>query len=109
MTTLKERLDGKLPPLSTFIWEELEKAFTKVEPKDLANGVTISVFKNDTNSRFCYIIDSSKSKVGTKFSFDFDYDTLEKVIKIAEENGLLVEPTIKGSHYKFIYSPTWSK
>ncbi len=105
--TLKEKLDGKLPPLSDVIWKELEDIFLEIAPEDLSKGVTVSVYKNDINSYFCHNIESFESKVGTKFLQDFDVVTLKKVINIAKENGLKVETVSDGSHYNFIYSPTW--
>ena len=105
--TLQEKLDGKLPSLSTLMWQELEKVFLGVETEHLPAGVTVSVYKNTISSRFCYSLKSSNSNVGTKFSYDFDFDILEKVIKIAEENGLKVETNEKGSFYDFIYLPPW--
>lgn len=109
MKTLKERLDEKLPrlPLSTLIWKELEEVFLKVEPQDLAKGVTVTVYKNEHYGHFCYNPSTSKSNIGKKFSCNFGSDTLEEVIKIAKENGISVKPTNKGYYYVFIYSPTW--
>ena len=107
--TLQEKLDGKLPRLSTLVWEELEKVFLGVETEHLPAGVTVSVYKNVVSPRFCYSLKSSNSNVGKKFSYDFDFDILEEVIKIAKENGLKVETVEKGSFYDFIYSPYWSK
>ena len=107
--TLQEKLDGKLPKLSTLVWEELEKVFDAEPPEHLAAGVTVCVFKNEVSPRFCYLLKSSNSNVGKKFSFDFNLDTLKEIIKIAEENGLRVETVTEGSDYNFIYSPSWSK
>ena len=106
--TLQEKLDGKLPRLSTLVWEELEKVFLGVENELLPAGVTVSVFKNAASPRFCYLLESSNSKAGTNFTYNFDVKVLEEVIKFAKENGLKVELIEeKGLFYKFIYSPPW--
>ena len=105
--TLQEKLDEKLPRLSTLVWEELEKVFLGLGNKLLSKGLTVSVFKNATSPRFCYLLESSNSKVGTNFTYNFDFDVLEEVINSAKENGLKVETVEKGSFYKFIYLPPW--
>lgn len=106
--TLKEKLDGKLPPLSSVIWNELESVFLDIEPKQLSKGVTISVYKNATKSHFCYNPDFLETPQGTMFSLDFDTETLNEVISIAEANGIVVEKVNDTSkYYKFIYAPSW--
>ena len=107
MKTLQEKLDEKLPSLSTLVWQELEKVFLGVENELLPTGVTVSVYKNASSPKFCYLLESSNSKVGTNFTYNFDFDVLEKVINSAKENGLKVETVEKGSFYKFIYLPPW--
>lgn len=106
--TLKEKLDGKLPPLSSKIWDELESVFLSIEPKQLAEGVTISVYKNADKSHFCYNPDFTGTPLGTPFSLNFNTETLNEVISIAKNNGIVVEEVNDASnYYKFIYTPTW--
>ena len=89
------------------MWQELEKVFLGVETEHLPEGVTVSVFKNAASPRFCYLLKSSNSTAGTKFTYNFDFDVLEEVINSAKENGLKVETVEKGSFYDFIYLPPW--
>lgn len=105
---LKDKLDGKLPALSSVIWGELESLFLELSPDVLANGVTISVYQNSIGAPFYHHLDSAdESKSGTQFSLKFDVKTLKEVIDIAEKNGLVVQRITEGTYYKFIYVPTW--
>lgn len=106
--TLKEKLDGKLPPLSAKIWDELESVFLDIEPNQLSKGVKISVYKNADKSHFCYNPDFRETTLGTPFSLNFNTETLNEVISIAKANGIVVEKVNDTSnYYKFIYIPTW--
>ena len=106
--TLKEILDGKLPPLSSVIWKEIKDLFLELDKETLAKGVIVSVYQNAAKTNFCHLVEStSNSQLGNPFSYDFNVDTLKEVIDIAEKEGIVVEPVIKDSFYKFIYTPTW--
>lgn len=106
--TLKEKLDEKLPSLSSVIWKEIQSLFLELDSDTLAKGVIVSIFIDASKTYFLHLVESvSDSKLGTRFSYDFNIDTLKEVISIAEENGLVVETVIKDSFYKLIYTPSW--
>ena len=100
--TLKEKLNEKIKQDSVqSLWNEVESIFLSADYATLQKGVSMQIFKNCDNSPLFYIL--GYGSTGTKFSSDYDLDTVERMIPICEENGIDVNRINKNSfELKFV-------
>lgn len=90
--TFKEQLDEKVKQEKVMaLWEEIKNLFLRLDYSAFTKDVSFRIFCGNENTPVRYVRASDDRSASKKFSYTYDFKTLEAVMSICEANGINVE------------------